>query len=67
MVFGRRWAEGEVLPVELVLKVNRCLMKVGRIPIPVSYTLSDEFDHKAAVPIPQIPGLPPVVGRACSV
>ena len=43
-------------------RVNQCLMRLGRILIPVNYSEVDRFDQDAARPIPPVPRLR-AVGR----
>lgn len=47
-------------PVPQAETLNRCLMKLSRILMPVNYCEADRFDMDLAVPIPPLPRLQPV-------
>ncbi len=42
-------------------RLNQCLVRLGRLLIPVDYTRSGQFDHDLAVPTHPLPGLRPAV------
>lgn len=51
--------KGRLTPSKAV-RVNRCLMAVGRELIPISYTRSGPFDHDTTLAVPPFPGLEPM-------
>lgn len=42
---------------EAVQEINRCLMRLGRVLIPVNYTRTGPFDQDLAIPTKPLPGL----------
>jgi hypothetical protein len=51
-------------PVPVAEALNRCLMKLSRILMPINYSAVDPFDMDLAVPIPPLPRLQPVIQLA---
>jgi hypothetical protein len=43
----------------VVAVVNHCLMRLGRLLIPIDYTRAGKFDHDLALPTTGLPGLQP--------
>ena len=43
-------------------RLNRCLMKLSRLLMPVNYCATDPFDMDLAIPIPPLPRLQPLTG-----
>lgn len=54
----RAAAASEVAATEAAL--NRCLIALQRLLVPVNYTVAGGFDHDPALPTPPIPALDPV-------
>jgi hypothetical protein len=51
-------------PAPAAEALNRCLMKLSRVLMPVNYSATDPFDMDLAVPIPPLPRLQPVARLA---
>jgi hypothetical protein len=47
-----------------VQALNRCMMQVSRVLVPVNYSAVDRFELDAAVPVPALPGLQRVATMA---
>lgn len=57
-------AQGKQHLESAAINLNRCLMKLSRILMPVNYTLAGPFDFDPAEAIPPLPGLQPVAKLA---
>jgi len=54
----RAYLQGERRP-DRFTKTNQCLLELGRILIPISYTKAERYSQDPAIPIPPFPDLEP--------
>ena len=61
---GDEIPDGPVSPAPAAETLNRCLMRLSRVLMPINYSATDPFDMDLAVPIPPLPRLQPVTQLA---